>query len=174
MKLIVTIGVSCSNGLMWRRCLWYNVGMRKTVAYAVVGAVVVIGVGALLWTCCRSVRVDEVLAAYAKQPNCTIVKIVYPQDGTLFPPEIVAPTVRWEDENAAASLWLVRVEVADGQVPIDCLSRERQWTPTAQEWERIKKGSRENEARVLVLGVRSGLRAKVVSAGSGHAADLGR
>ncbi len=140
--------------------------MRKTIVYPVVGAVVVSGVGILLWTCCRSVGVDEVLAAYAKQPHCTTVKIVYPQDGTLFPPEIVAPTVRWEDENAAASVWLVRVEVADGQVPIDCLSRERQWTPTGQEWERIKKGSREKETRVVVLGVRSGLRAKVVSAGA--------
>ena len=132
-----------------------------------------LAVGALIWTCRRSVRVDEVLAAYAKQPNCTTVKIVYPQDGTLFPPEIVAPTVRWEDENAAASLWLVRVEVADGQAPIDCLSRERQWTPTAQDWERIKKGSREKEARVLVLGVRSGLRGEGCIRGRRHRADLG-
>ncbi len=140
--------------------------MRKTVAYPVVGAVAVIGIGAILWTYGRSVRADEVLTAYAKQPNCTIIKIVYPGDGTLFPPEIAPPTVRWEDENAAASLWLVRVEAADGQGPIDCLTRERQWAPTVQEWERIKKGSREKEARVLVLGVRSGLWAKVVSAGA--------
>ncbi len=140
--------------------------MRKTIAYGVAGAVVVLSVAAILWTCCRSVRVDDVLVAYAKRPNCTAVKIAYPQDGTLFPPEIVPPTVRWEDENAAGSLWLVHVEVGDGQGPIDCLSRQRQWTPTVQEWEGIKKGSRQKEARVLVLGVRSGLRAKVVSAGA--------
>ncbi len=114
------------------------------------------------------------LAAYAKQPNCTLVKIVYPQDGTLFPPEIVPPTVRWEDENAAASLWLVRVEVADGQVPIDCLSRERQWTPTEQEWERIKKGSREIEARVLVLGVQVRAAREGRLRGRRRRADLGR
>ena len=113
------------------------------------------------------------LAAYAKQPNCTTVKIVYPQDGTLFPPEIVPPTVRWEDENAAASVWLVRVEVADGQGPIDCLSRERQWMPTVQEWERIKKGPREKEARVLVLGVRSGLRREGCVRGGRWRADIG-
>ena len=141
--------------------------MRKTVvAYSMVGAVVIGAVGVLLWTRCRPVRVDEVLAAYAKRPTCTPIKIVYPQDGTLFPPEIVPPTVRWKDENAAASLWLVRVEVADGQTPIDCLSRERQWTPAVQEWARIKTGSRQSEARVLVLGVRSGLCTKVVSVGS--------
>ena len=140
--------------------------MRKMVAYPVVGAVVVGAAGVFVWICCRSVTMDEVLVAYAKQPRCTIVKTVYPLDGTLFPPEIVPPTVRWEDGNAAVSLWLVRVEVADGQAAIDCLSRERRWTPTAQEWERIKKGSRQTEARVLVLGVRSGLRAKVMSAGA--------
>jgi len=138
--------------------------MRRTVAYPVAGAVAISAVGALLWACCRPLRVDDVLAAYARQPRCTAVKIVYPQEGTLFPPEIVAPTVRWEDENAAASVWLVRVEVADGQLPIDFLSRQRQWTPTASEWERIKKGSREKEARVLVLGARRGLSTQVVSA----------
>jgi len=138
--------------------------MRKTVAYAVVGAVVISAVGVLIWTYRRPVRVDEVLAAYAKGPDCTVVEIVYPQDGTLFPPESVPPTVRWDDENAKVSMWLVHVEVADGRPPIDCLSRQRQWTPTAQDWERIKEGSLEKKARILVLGVRSGLRAKVVSA----------
>jgi tetratricopeptide (TPR) repeat protein len=162
-RFLSTTFPSLGHARLWHP--WYNVDMRKTGAYAVVGAVVV-GAGAILWTCCRSVRVDDVLAGYAKQPNCTSVKVVYPQDGTLFPPEIVGPTVRWEDENAQASLWLVHVEIADGWVPIDCLCRERQWTPTTQEWERIKKGARQKEARVLVLGVRSGLRAKVVSAGS--------
>jgi tetratricopeptide (TPR) repeat protein len=138
--------------------------MRKTVAYPVVGAVVIIAVCIFIWTRLRPPKVDDVLAAYTKQPNCSIVKIIYPQDGTLFPPEIVPPTVRWDDENAKASVWLVHVEVADGRPLIDCLSRERQWTPSPQDWERIKKGSLEKEARVLVLGVKSGLRAKVVFA----------
>jgi tetratricopeptide (TPR) repeat protein len=140
--------------------------MRKAVAYSVAAAVVIIAVGTLIWMYHRPLKADDVLAAYAKQPNGTAVKIVYPQDGTLFPPEIVPPTVRWEDENADASMWLVRVELADGRLPIDCLSRERQWTPTAQNWERIKKGSTEEEARVLVIGVKSGRPVKVVSAGA--------
>jgi hypothetical protein len=38
----------------------YNADMRKTVGYAVVGAVAVIGIGAILWTCGRAVRVDDI------------------------------------------------------------------------------------------------------------------
>jgi tetratricopeptide (TPR) repeat protein len=138
--------------------------MRRTVAYPMAGVAAILAIGALIWTCRRPLRADDVLAAYAKQPNCGLVRIVYPQDGTLFPPEIVPPTVRWDDENAAASRWLVRVEIADGRSPIACLSREQQWTPTSEDWARIKNGSLEKEVRIQVLGVRSGLRAKVVSA----------
>jgi tetratricopeptide (TPR) repeat protein len=137
--------------------------MRRTIAVAGVGAVVV-AVCALLWMCCRPLRVDDVLAAYAGQPKCTAIRIVYPQDGTLFPPEIAPPTIQWEDGNPGASAWLVRVEVPDGQVPLDRLTRQRGWTPTPEEWERVKKGSTDKEARILVLGARSGWSTKVVSA----------
>jgi tetratricopeptide (TPR) repeat protein len=105
-----------------------------------------------------------VLAAYARQPNCIPIKFAYPQEGTLFPPEIAPATVRWEDGNDGASLWLIHVEVADGQLPIDDLSRRRSWTPTPEQWERIKKASKEKEVRLLVIGAGSGLAVRVISA----------
>jgi len=140
--------------------------MRKTVAYPVAGTAIVvcIAVGSLVGIYGRAPRADDLLAAYAGRAHCAVIRIVYPLDGTLFSPEIVPPTVRWEDENEGVSRWLVHVEVADGGPAIDCLRRERQWTPGTQDWERIKQASIEKEARVLVLGVKLGLRADVVSA----------
>ena len=138
--------------------------MRRTVAYTLAAGVAMIAVGALIWMYRRPLNVDDIWAAYTKQPECSAVKIVYPQDGTVFPPEIVPPTVRWEDANPQASAWLVRVEFGDGQSPVHSLVRQRQWVPMGPDWERIKKCSTEKEARVLVIGVKSGRSVKIVSA----------
>ena len=138
--------------------------MRRKVAYTLAGATIVLAVGALLWMCFRPLNADKVLAAYAKPLNRTTIKMAYPQDGTLFPPEIVPPTFRWEDGNADASRWLVRVEFGSGRVPLDRLTQERQWTPTPQDWELIKQYSADKEARVSVIGVKPGWSVKAVSA----------
>ncbi len=140
--------------------------MRRTVAYVLAGVVVAITAGALIWRYGRPLSVDEVLAASAKQPAGTAIKIVYPLDATLFPPDMAPAVFRWEDGNADASLWLVRVEFAGGSAPIACLSRERQWMPMAEDWELIKKGSTEKEARVTVVGVKAGRPVKIVSTAS--------
>lgn len=107
-----------------------------------------------------------VLAAYHQNPNIGGIRMVYPRDGTLFPPEIVPPAFRWEDPNSQAALWLVHVEPEDGRPPVTDLTREKQWTPEAGDWERIKSAAKEREVRVLVIGVgrRPGRRA--VSAGT--------
>ncbi len=138
--------------------------MHKRVALLlpVVAVTVVAGIGA--WTCFRPLKAQDVWAAYSKRPAGAALTIVYPQDGTLFPPEIVPPTFRWEEISSGASTWLIRVEIAGGQPPIQCLSRVRQWTPTAQEWEIVKEGSVRNEARVFVIGTRGRRSVEIVSA----------
>jgi tetratricopeptide (TPR) repeat protein len=139
--------------------------MYKRVVYVLAAAVVVAGsAGILLWVHARPLDVDKLWAAYAKHPEGTAIKIVYPPDRTLFPPEIAAPTLRWEDGNAVASIWLIRVELGGGQAPIRCLSHERLWAPAPQDWELIKKCSTDAEARVSVLGVKPGGSPRVVSA----------
>ena len=139
--------------------------MSKKLSYAIpVGAVIALAAGALIWMHYRPVRIENILASYKGSAGCSGIKIVYPQNETLFPPEIAAPTFRWEDGNQEAGTWLVRVELGDNQPPVNCLTREQQWTPGRQDWEHIKKGSLGQYARVLVLGVKPGGSAKVVSA----------
>ena len=85
--------------------------------------------------------------------------ITYPLDGTMFPPEIVRPTFRWEDTHPATNRWSLAVEFAavgtPGDSPVEKIQRVAQspeWTPTDQQWEAIKRGSIDQPARITVKG----------------------
>lgn len=83
---------------------------RRTVCMLTV--VVVASVAAIVvWTGRKPLRTQDILAAYRQHPPAGGIKVIYPQDGTLFPPEIVPPVFRWEDPNARASAWLVQVDL---------------------------------------------------------------
>jgi tetratricopeptide (TPR) repeat protein len=120
--------------------------------------------GVFLWVDRSSLGPDEILAACQRDPNAAVLTMLYPRDGTLFPPEIVPPTFRWEDDKTPDAVWLVRVELGDGRPPVTRVTRERQWSPTLQEWERIKLASKDEEARILVAGVRPGKPVQVLAA----------
>ncbi len=139
--------------------------MRERITYALAPIVVLVLTAVILiWIRQRPPGIKDILTSYTEHSDRSGITIVYPQNGTLFPPEIVAPTFRWEDENRDADIWLVRLEFGEAQTPVNHLTRQQRWTPGPQEWESIKRHSLERDARVLVLGVKSGRRAEVVSA----------
>ena len=88
--------------------------MRRPVFYSILGiALVATAVGVALFL--RSRRSDlgsKILAAYREDADYEGLTIRYPLDETLFPPEIVAPTFRWEDSQPDADAWLVTVKFA--------------------------------------------------------------
>ena len=136
---------------------------KRLIGVFVVVVVVVAAVAVLLVQVNReSLHAADILTAYQQVPISGGVRMICPLDGTLFPPEMAPPVFGWEDASLEASAWLVRVECGDQAV--DCVTRERQWMPTPQQWERIKAGSKESDAKVLVAGVRSGKPVRVVSA----------
>jgi len=108
------------------------------------------------------------------------VTIDYPLEGSVFPPEIVAPTVLWHDPAPDADLWLFDVSfetdtghvyaLTDGTRPepdIDLRAvtetnvfseTEYQasavgWTPGRESWEAIKHRSVEHDATLTVYGL---------------------
>lgn len=88
----------------------------------------------------------------AAQPAATSgpLRITYPLDRTLFPPEIVAPTFTWEGGPRDGGRF--EVVVRDGQGAE--LARESvdapRWRPSEDAWRRIKDQSRERDAEVTV------------------------
>jgi tetratricopeptide (TPR) repeat protein len=110
------------------------------------------------------------------------ITIDYPEDGSLFPPEITPPMFLWRDSVSAAAVWRIDVAFADGSPgirvttpgphlrigPLDpqCVSRTnalprltprqavaRTWTPTAKLWETIQRRSTAAPATVTLTGL---------------------
>lgn len=98
---------------------------------------------------------DAIWAAYlaAAGQQCDKLVITYPLDETVFPPEIVPPNVRWQDELSQTDVWLVRIELADGKAPAQALTDAQTWTPSPEQWRDIKARSVESPAKLTVLGV---------------------
>ncbi|MCU0915338.1 MAG: hypothetical protein MUC88_12345 [Planctomycetes bacterium] len=137
---------------------------RKNAAWALLAA------GALLAAAvaCRALlsdarRIERILAAYPERADYPEIALEYPLDGTLFPPEIVPPTFRWEDTAPASGRWLVRIALADGEPALEALVRRPRWTPRPQDWENLKRRSRERDAQVVILGLRRGISTEVLS-----------
>ncbi len=144
---------------------------RKLVSrLAVVAAAAVVVVGLVRRDRSGSVGslAGDLLARYrepAMSGKVALLRVVYPLDGTLFPPELPPPTFRWEDPGSGADAWLVALEFADEGRRLDYLSPKPQWTPPGRDWETIKRRSRERAVRVTVLGVRASAPGAVLSGG---------
>ena len=67
-------------------------GMRNAKAFLAIGLALVFG-----WSCmqCRLGSGREVLAQ--SRTDLAAINVDYPEDGSIFPPEITAPTFIWHD-----------------------------------------------------------------------------
>jgi Flp pilus assembly protein TadD len=135
----------------------------------VTGSVFLVCRGAL-----RPVSADE-QAQSASQP--AKIAIDYPLNGSVFPPEITAPTFLWRDPSDAAKRWVVEVSFADhpqgirieaagepfqmraidpkAGLGIDLTSEQaatRTWKPDAETWAKIKRLSVKAPATISIRG----------------------
>jgi len=97
--------------------------------------------------------IQTISAFSADQAPPEKLKIRYPLDETLFPPDIVAPTFRWEDYLLETDVWLVSFRFQDGGEPMRFLADKKEWTPSEEDWATIKKRSLETPVKVSILGV---------------------
>ncbi len=127
-----------------RRCRGLTV-----VALAVVGAVVSTIAG-----CDREPTPREIaeLAVTAADGGAGQPQISYPLDGTLFPPESVAPTFVWKDATQGVGSWHVIVRNQAGEELVQTTVATASWRPSEETWARIKENSLERDAEVLVAG----------------------
>jgi len=122
------------------------------------------------------------------------ITVDYPENGSIFPPEITSPTFVWRDESAAAS-WAIDVLFSDGspgmhfqstgepprigEVDPRCISANNElpaltrrqaeahtWTPPAEAWEAIKLHSKEHRATFTIAGILSGHPSEAASRGA--------
>jgi tetratricopeptide (TPR) repeat protein len=144
--------------------------------------------------CLLTLGAAVLLALSAAQPPSPIT-IDYPEDGSIFPPEIPAPTFLWHDTAQGVDRWRIELTISDGSPPILAESKgerfrigeidpravaetnelpklspeqaaARTWTPDADTWSQIKRRSVGRPATVTVTGFRSGDPGQAVSSGS--------
>jgi Flp pilus assembly protein TadD len=113
------------------------------------------------------------------------ITVDYPEEGSLFPPEITAPTFLWRDAAETAAVWEIAVLFGDGSAEIHtrspgerlrigetdprCVSATnappkltaRQaaahtWKPDPETWAAIRKHSVERPAVVAITGLSQG------------------
>ena len=81
------------------------------------------------------------------------IAVTYPLDGTVFPPEIVAPTFVWDDKSAHVDRWFVVTQFKDGGELLRFSTSEPRWRPSEGDWARIKRQSLETDANIVIAGV---------------------
>ena len=122
------------------------------------------------------------------------IKLDYPFYGSIFPPEIVAPTFLWHDTDKRATLWLIEVRFKNDPCRIYAITAGVQqepvidkeainsanenykrskysvsakaWRPERSVWETIKQKSVEDFATVMISGITGGKNPAIVSRAS--------
>ncbi len=95
----------------------------------------------------------EAIAPAGAATAAPTLRITYPADGTLFPPDSVAPTVVWTDETGRVDRWNVVVRDDTGADVVTASVDTPRWRPSEDDWARIKQGSAERDAELVVAGV---------------------
>jgi tetratricopeptide (TPR) repeat protein len=134
------------------------------------------------------------LAAAPLPPRLAPIAIDYPEDGSIFPPEITPPTFLWRDIAKGVASWNIDISFGDGAAPIhaasqgerlrigridpDCvaptnepprltpaLAAAHSWTPGPAAWQAIKRRSVASPATVNITGFRADAPYQAVSTG---------
>jgi len=87
-----------------------------------------------------------------KNASDTELDITLPYDGTVFPPEIAAPLISWNDTNETSSGWLIEITFGDGREPVYAYSSEQEYAPDKTIWEIIKANSIDTPATIAIHG----------------------
>jgi len=141
--------------------------MRKKTRHLWTGLIAIVVAGAAVFLFIPAASEpdpEDILAAFKDVTQYPGLTVEYPLDETLFPPEIVAPTFRWKDENPNSGKWLLTIEFKDDKGRIDSFADEAAWTPEPSLWESIKKRSVKNWAKVTIIGLHISTPKEILSA----------
>ena len=122
------------------------------------------------------------------------ITVDYPENGSIFPPEITAPTFLWRDSNESATTWHIDISFPDrfqpvhistrgermriGEIDSRCIADSNRppaltpqqaaahtWTPDAETWATIKRHSVGGAATVVITGISGDAPSNQVSTG---------
>jgi len=136
------------------RCLAGSIRVILWVVSALAFAALLLLPGRRLFLPLASLDKPEITPAPhdARGAEDTDLEILFPFDGSVFPPEIAPPRFSCKDLTDHVNTWAVRIEFDDGNPPMKFACDGREWTPSDDVWHEIRNRSMEADARVTVCG----------------------
>ncbi|MBN1816269.1 MAG: tetratricopeptide repeat protein [Sedimentisphaerales bacterium] len=107
----------------------------------------------------------KLLAAYVKNKSFRSVSILQPLDSSVYPPDMAAPTFRWQSDSLVG-MWLLHFEIPGKPKEYSFLTEQNQWTPSPRQWDRIRSLAGEKQARLLIIGSGRSNKKVISAAGS--------
>jgi hypothetical protein len=86
-------------------------------------------------------------------PTQSGLKINSPLNDTIYPADFRSPTIRWKDENLTHKVWLVKVAFKNSKNNLEFFSESEFWTPSREEWDKIKEFSTEKFVDLRIYGL---------------------
>jgi Tol biopolymer transport system component len=99
-----------------------------------------------------TIHVDRVHAAAQKCKSASGLVVSYPYEGTLFPPDIIAPQFEWNDLESGSDRWLIAMHLPNESTPLLAICDDTSWIPTTSDWELFKKCTVKQPATVTIVG----------------------
>ena len=109
-----------------------------------------------------SVILVSTTSCQKQQSVTTGVTVEYPADSTVFPPDIIAPTIRWQDAVKSADSWNIAVRGTG----MKFTSKSTSFRLPKQAWETIERQYADKTAVVVICGVNAKRPNRTLSCGS--------
>ncbi len=90
------------------------------------------------------------------------IEIIYPKNGTIFPPELPAPQIQWKDLNNNSSRWNVIFTTFEGKEIIYKSVKTSFWRPDSDSWEKIKSYSCERKIYLTIINDHNKIENKIL------------
>ena len=113
--------------------------------------------------CGKQQNNDEFITQLFAKKLPSGISIIYPENRTLFPPEIVAPTFLWEDKTQKSNAWYIHVSLNSSNKPFIAFTESTRWKPSEVQWNYIKEHSTQNEIMVSIAGIQKEQPHKIIS-----------
>ena len=104
--------------------------------------------------------ISSIPSCQKQLPVTTGITVDYPAEGTVFPPDIIAPTLRWHDSVKDVNSW--NIAVGGG---LQFTSNNNSFRPPKQAWEAIQRQYADKTAVILIQGVNALRPKKILSSG---------
>ena len=117
---------------------------------------------------------DQAVAGLLEVPEAQSsggLSISYPQNGTIFPPEIAPPTFHWTDSVSDADTWKIMIGLPDADKNTPYISKNNAWKPGKRLWEEMKKQSLGRNLGITIHGLKNDVQVSEATTNISTSAD---